>query len=329
MQISADTHGWYAIPLNEWDLYLTEAQQQCLFENYDAIQPVSVKANIAHTIPMAKYPGRANTTQLSFNNTIYSLLYECHETDFVRHGTLFPTFKDLITFARTFDGASVYDAKTRLNLPQPDLYYKIPRLPMSYDDDAPVNYGPAVMVDFRTFPQTGTIKPPTSTNSYNQPLDEGSPKLAYYPEFLQNNEKVSALYPGENMAEISYNGEGNKFSHIDCAAVRLGEPMINIDFRNLGMNTANLAASTGLQGSPVFPIVNGDTTLENTYFQNFSESPLSSVERYHRIFKQMSHSDEIGPPMPQWYIKGIPILEADSNLVEHTFCATVTHSITI
>lgn len=123
--LEGNVHNWNMIPTNYWGLYMSENEMYYAINSSSKIIPKSINVTCGHTIPIAKYPGAGTTTQLSFNNTIYSLIYELHDTEMVLGDQALIT-SDRKVFFKTYDGGRA-DNLHRLSLGKPDLWYKFPK----------------------------------------------------------------------------------------------------------------------------------------------------------------------------------------------------------
>lgn len=103
--------------MNSYGLFLTMAELYSLYENFDSFIPTHLNIVIGHAVPLAKYPNTTGTTQLSFNNTIYSLICDLPANDMVTLNQNFATYEDAYYFYRTYDGTSFKDGTTSQLLP--------------------------------------------------------------------------------------------------------------------------------------------------------------------------------------------------------------------
>lgn len=124
-KIPGNLHNWHQVPTNTWGLYTSINALFSMYENSSHILPIKCDVSVSHCAPLAKYPGTANTTQLSFTNTIYSLIYDLHDTSFVQAETVFNDQITADTFYPSFDSAAWNDNSTVV-LPVPDITFKIP-----------------------------------------------------------------------------------------------------------------------------------------------------------------------------------------------------------
>lgn len=147
-------HQWHVIPYNAYGYYCTPAEINAVIENSNSFTPISCNYSIGHTIPLSR-TATASTTQLSFNNTIYSLITDLPANDHVTCEEPFD-LASLNTFCRTFDGAK-YSDQTRNLLLIPDLYFKVPRV-KSPGTNNPTP-GPDTSAFYPDFLEQGTTLP--------------------------------------------------------------------------------------------------------------------------------------------------------------------------
>lgn len=189
VKFPSSLHNWSYVPVNAYGLYCSFAEIQSLVENNDSFIPEEIEITVGHTIPLAKYPSTSNSTQLSFNNTIYSLIGVEDDNYIGIHSYLHDD--EIDSLVRTFDGVDVSSATagTRTTLPKRDMYFRIPyhSLLTSGDNTAP--------------PVNQVIQMPNATtNGENQTLtvaerleyaqNIGQLIDSYIPELLQNNDKI-------------------------------------------------------------------------------------------------------------------------------------------
>lgn len=320
-------HNWHTVPINKWGLYVTPAEFYSLYENNDSFTPVEINITIGHAIPIARYASTTNSTQLSFNNTIYSLIYDLQQTDMVTHSSYWTSPTTATNFFRSFDGAD-YANNQRVLLPKTNILFKIPYQMQPYESGA------------TEFPRNNTYPVPqnitwdtsaTTTTVNVQPMSDAELINSYYPEFLQDNSNVKALYPGENQDVYVYNNENNKHATIDTNAMKFGEMWQNLDLRNFGMNSDYPFPEGALMDMFVYPQIRGpiyqsDGSLTSV---NGNTSEHIRFENYKRFENNYDYSSYFTDGMPKKFIKGIPILDGTNALVPHSFCATMTWTITV
>lgn len=342
-------HNWHQIPINNYGWYCTIAEMQSLFYNFDFIKPISTEAVISHGVPISKYAGTTSTVNLSFNNTIYSLIADIVDDnlDFIQ-----PKQQLHNEHFRTFDGAKYTDNK-QLTLPKPDILYKIPWTDNNYTGTSGTD-------------KTGSLDPPTSLdliegspanlsaadnnvlhtlvtelkNHYDMPVTLNEMKNLYLPEFLQDNNHVKALYPGENQDKFFYDGSDNTFASIYTGGLNFNEYFANLDTRDPTLTNAQFNEQYFLN-MPVFPQLRGSITsnAKNNFTAQGVENAIDAwkvdadFNTQHRMncWKQalvsgFSHEDMFASNIPLKFIKCLPILDPDGNLVSHSVCATLTHT---
>lgn len=313
-------HNWHNIPTNYYGCYMTPAELLSCYENYDEFYPKSIECTLAHAVPTAKYAGTTNTTQLSFNNTIYMLTYNLTDTDNVTVDL--PAKADLdkyLDLFRTYDGSSFKDS-TRILAPKLDLKYKIPSFANGDAFNEPQNHV-TINVDVNV---TDNWKPnldiSANTDNALQPcntvLSNKDLKLAMYPDFLQDNTNVKALYPGENMDKFNYTSNDNLLNTIKCAGFSLGESFFNKDMRAYGINSNTRTYIEWLLYQRMFWRSRGPQLRDNTGLSEFNQTQF--------LLNNFKYEDFTIHALPLWFAKGLPILDPTNNLVAHSFCCTVT-----
>lgn len=322
-------HNWHQIPTNTWGLYATINELLCMYENNSHIQPVKCTVSISHCIPLAKYPGTANTTQLSFNNTIYSLIYDLKDTDYVQPNTIFENQIKADNFYRSFDGASYADNSTVV-LPKPDLTYKIPAAAIDTANDLPQE-----QYNFTAYTPGRSDNPAkfnTGNNTINMgdinlPLKAADIKKLYYPEFLQDNSNVKVLYPGENIDVFEFENENNAYGGIDTSGIEFGATFQTQDVRNFHGNSTTLKHYEYFYTNmDVFPNLKGTSSSS----RNFGiGGKVSEVEFNAQAINGYKYDNKFTTTIPSKFIKGMPILDSDNNLVPHSFQCVLTHTLTI
>lgn len=315
-------HGWYNIPMNSYGLFLTTAEMISLFENFDSFQPVSIKITIGHAVPLAKYPNLTGTTQLSFNNTIYSLICDLPSNNMVTLDKNFDNYDEAYYFYRTLDGTSFKDGTSRQMLPTTNILYKIPVPRMN---PSTTTYPQISVID------TTIVTPLTSAERalFNQPMTEKELKLTFYPELLQDNSNIKALYPGENQDVFDFTDENNPYAKISCTAPSFGECFQYQDLRSWYINYAmETYDEYTLLNLPVFPRVRGPVTNTNMGFSTLNteqENEIYTKLATEFIQQDQFHNNTLGHKL----IKGLPILDETGSIISHQFCVTITFELTI
>lgn len=155
--------------------------------------------------------GTTANTQLSFNNTIYSLIYDLHDTNFVSPKAVFSDESAALDFCTTFDGASFADKSKRTLLPVNGLNYEVPATgnKLMINDDTTKRDSPCVTVQYGKNTEYKLTEP----NSFEeQSATEDELKKAYLPRFLQDNQNVKLLYPGENVDVTTIVNDGGVYA---------------------------------------------------------------------------------------------------------------------
>lgn len=318
----ASMHGWHQLPVNNYGLYTTFNELLSLFENTDSFKPVAADVSISHAIPLAKYPAPNAGSGLSFNNTIYAMIYDLYDTDWVQAKKPFPTQDEAIIFFKSFDGMSYKDNK-RVLLPKNDILFKFP---YTYDTENTAQDSAKPEVRY-TYPKNNDGKPAQITpqaDQTNQPLTLDEVKERFIPEFLSDNKNVKILYPGENIDSYHYE-DGNRFGEVDCAGLQYGEAFQSLDARNFTMNAPdNRTYDKMLLTMPCFPNVKGPHF--NSESAGMARNPKELLSR---LLCDETHSESFGKSMPEKFIKGLPILGIEDDIITHMFNVVITHTITI
>lgn len=317
-RIKAVDHNWFRLPTNNWGLYCKENEWISLMYNNKMIIPKHMKVSLGHTIPTARYPsGSGTTTSLSFNNTIFSLIYENHDTMNVISDHEFPNDDDFISFHRTYDGAKASD-NTRNLLPKADLLYKFPDYRKTAD-----NNDTYIKIGTQAF--GATTAPTTQISDEAADMDVDDLKLAYMPEFLLDDSNVSVLYPGENQYIYEYTIPDNDANKIDFSAGQFNESFASRDLRgqcriNSNMNNNSGMTNRMLKGY-VVPRVRNSNLTRNT------KPDAITRTKDDLYFKQSFGFLQDGPH--EVWLKGCPVLDPSNNLVSHSFLCTVTWELTL
>lgn len=316
-RIKNDTHGWHSVPWNHWYLYLSKNEVAALMYYYKSIKPKKIKLSISHCIPIAKYPtGTGTTTGLSFNNTIYSWIYKNVDTSNVIADEVFDTYSKLENFCRTYDGAA-YEGGRKLDIPQSDLLYKVP----TYKETiANADVGTTDLL-LRPFAANAIY----AGQNVNKLLTDTDLKLEFLPEFLKDNQNVYVLYPGENQFVEEFEIPDNDYTYVDWSAIKFNEDFNNLDQRgqrqlNSNEGNSSLEPDDLCHHKIVCRLRNYDLTRNNG-------NDATNRRQDDIYFNQTQNFDSNGPP--EIYIKGVPILDPDGNLIQHTFHDTITWEIEI
>lgn len=334
--VLGDVHNWHQIPMEVFGWYCTPAQLASLYENFDSFWATNVKCTIAHCIPTAKYAGTTNATQLSFNNTIYSLTYVLGDTEQVT--TSLPDADNIsqnYDAFRTFDG-SRFDNNERALLPKPTLYYKIPcDWPTGGDNYLHPNdtkYPLPATVDIRHFTSDGDLDPAGDiinddkfyTPQTSRILTLQDLAVDLYPDPLLDNEGIKALYPGENQDVFEYKIEGNNVCKIDCRGQTFAETFWQLDHRNYGMNSNIVFDEKMLLNTKICPRFRGPIAFAN-------KQGVSDTSEYRRHFTQdgWDIGEMFQESFPKWLVKGFPIIDPSNNNIPHSFAATCTWELQI
>lgn len=317
-RIKGDIHNWSTIPFNKYGLYLSVNELYYLYNASSKIIPRSMKVCLGHCVPIAKYPGTTNTTQLSFNNTIYSLIYELVDVNNVTTADDFSE-ADFTNFRQTYDGATYAD-NSRNSLPKNDLLYKFPDYITA---DNATSEGTTIKV------VSGLTTVPTQTNlpsTQDGALTRRLVAYEYTPEFLKDNNNVYVLYPGENQYEHEYEIGESDFVVIDTNSIQFNEASSLCDIRGgYHMNSDTKFKDEQHLYQEVCPRVRYDGFLVEN---NQTDYDFTTKRRNDLYYNQGTGAlKDHGPP--KLFIKGNPILDDSNNLVSHTFQALITWTIDI
>lgn len=326
-RVEGKDHNWHIVPTDIWGLYCSSAEFMSMMENFSSFTPVNIKVTIAHTIPLAKYAGSTNTTQLSFNNTIFSLTYILNDTDNVSTSTTFPaSIDDAYDFFRTFDGSSFKD-NTRALLPKVDIFYKVPNAVNEDNTDGNQNQPNSLIYPIKN--TAGTTMPGnviremagTGQTIEFEPLrqaviDNNNLKLAFYPDFLQDTGNVKALYPGENQDQFTYTCKNTTAATINCESLAFNQSYKSADERAYGMNSNVFVDHRMLLNNRLFPRMRGPQ-------QHRATQGLDPTLKDQAYLNDVGFEDFTIDGCPKWFLKGVPILDPDNSLVPHSFMGTI------
>lgn len=316
-RIKGAIHNWSTIPFNKYGLYLSSNEFYYLYNASSKIIPKHMKVCLGHCVPIAKYPGTTNTTQLSFNNTIYSLIYELQDLANVTTPEDFTT-ADFTDFRQTYDGAK-YTDNTRNNLPKNDLLYKFPDY-ITADNATSEGATIKISAGATTIPANTAI-PDTTDGALTRRLVA----YEYTPEFLKDNNNVYVLYPGENQYEHEYSIGESDYVCIDTNSIMFNEASNLCDIRGgYHMNSDTKFKDERHLYQEVCPRVryNG-FVVEANQTVGSKDYDFTTKRRLDQYYNQDTGAlKDHGPP--KLFIKGNPILDDANNLVSHTFQALVT-----
>nr|QTE04101.1 MAG: hypothetical protein [Cecropis daurica parvoviridae sp.] len=344
--IDKDKHNWHMVPMNYYGLYCTQQEMLMLFNNNASIKPINMNCVIGHCIPLNTTSTGA-VTNLSFNNTIYSLIHDLMPNDHVqpRPGIFGTSDKGTVaveSFCDTYDGGLKANGD-RLLLPKPDLLFRAPRVKTAAATVPFVATG-AVAAAAAAFNQTPFVT--GGTTPYQTILTENNIINFYIPELLLNNDNTKALYPGENQDMLNIDIQDEGYATIDTSAIRMNETFADKDDRNWGMNIIN-APFDQMTSMNVVPLVRGPTNGEFkvtrtndviTISTPYDTREVRDVEATNpiRFFREMirnrhNNSDDAdySSLLPTKFIKCLPIIDNTEARISHTVCATITWNLTV
>lgn len=366
--IKGTDFNWRHVPTNHYGLYLTTSQMQDLLEHHSSITPIKAKITIGHTIPLAQYPGSTNTLQLSFNNTIYSKTYHQPASARLTPDRDFTNIELAYNFMRTFDGHRFVDSDTgipiRQELPKPNVRFIYPKpdyvdthsgannRPNGYvreitvvkglnDDAASLANIPAYLArttNYKTFSES-------VNTTVDQPLLEMDLAVGYAPEFLQDDENLKALYPGENIDEITIMPKKHQTHTISNGGKLLNELWANRDIRSLFRNSNFSYHDAIFLFLNLWPQCKGpgenwslnDSTISENPFQYTGENVTASlttqaiglIQSIMQSMTSFEYHDQWNDAIPHLWIKGNEILDPAGALVNHTFQGTINWSLEV
>lgn len=328
------THNWSYIPVNAYGLYCTFAEIQALVENNDSFTPKEIEITVGHTIPLARYPSTANSTQLSFNNTIYSLI-ACEEDGYIGLSSYLQD-GEVVDFIRTFDGVSASDATTRSSLPKRDWWFRIPyhELNVTNSATAPTNVNYTVPLSATSL----TAKAIPTTNLLDYGMNIKQLIDSYIPELLQNNDEIYTLYPGENQYQKNITSFDDVYCTLDVSGTCFNETLYAQDQR---LNCMINRTITGRSAANVLslPVIfnlrgNNNDFVPSNLNSDFETTDTLALQRadlnkLFDIYYNRRGGKDYTPTLPKIFIKGVPIVDGDNNLVPHTFCCTITWTLKV
>lgn len=344
--VPAIQHNWHKLPTNYWRLYMTYNEMQCLIQNAEWIKPKNIKVTISHTIPIASFTlGSQNVPSLSFNNTVFSMIYDLEDTSMV-HVTDFQVEKELEIFCSTYDGGRK-DNNQRLMLPTNPILYKAWQITkqanQSYDDG-----------DIKSNRTNDRVKLILNQGNIPVPFKSDDTKLqsyigdftglgvstqilkkAYYPDFLQDNEHVKLLYPGENVDVFTFECEDER-NGIAINGTHPGENLLNKDDRLKLIQCVGTFSTCSdvpqrddlFDFHTLFPQVRDfftkdeDDALGTYPAGQYRKGKNDNVE-YSRLWTNYNFGQNTGTILPAKLIKGVPILDNKGNIINHHFMAVI------
>lgn len=338
-QLAAATHNWHTIPYNTYGYYCTPAEMNAVYENSNSVTPLNCKVTIGHNIPLSRN-ATTNATQLSFNNTIYSLIVDLPPNDHVTTEIDFLTVPEHNAFCRTFDG-SLYDTLNRNVLPKPNIMFKVPRAKHT-DSLFPNATSTSAAADFTNVHANNTTFFEEKT-SFGETYTQNGLVNAYLPELMQDNNHIKVLYPGENQDVFSVDFSVYKdLATIPTDSVNFNESFTNIDSRNFGTNMLNCAfPNSMMMFMSLVPVLRGpwdnygmdaSFNLQDTPYTVQDDADRTNVERLNLILWSeiqqskggMTHADTFTKGLPIKFIKCLPIMDQANSVVTHTVCGTIT-----
>lgn len=339
-QISPNKHNWHIVPYNHFGCYMNPAELNAVYENSNSFYPKSCSMIIGHTIPLTKN-ATANSTQLSFNNTIYSLIYDMPGNDHVTAGTGFNNAQEADAFFRTFDGSKATDLKRNL-LPSPLILFKVPRVKNEKSFDV-------IQRPYEENKENPQYKPfYEESKGLEQGYTQASMVNAYLPEIMQDNHNVKTLYPGENQDTFHVDLTPYKtYSTIACDSLNFNETFANIDVRAAQINSNTAFPNSLFLWMSIVPSMRGPTDMFSFQDVGLVDTPYCSkmdintaqttlegqnFALWSEILKSHHgerHESTFLPPLPNKFIKCLPIMAQDDVAIAHTICGTVTWFIEI
>lgn len=264
--IAGNSHNWHTVPMNYYGLYCTNQEMLMMYQNNSEIKPLNMKCTIGHSIPL-NTTTTGTITNLSFNNTIYSLIHDLPPNDWV---TIKPwgidnNDEERSIFFQTYDGGR-RDTKNQLLLPKQDIWFKVPYVAVH---NQPITIMSTNADTTLTAAEQARITTPITVglqNNNNIYLTENNLANMYLPEVLMSNTHTKALYPGENQDFMEINIKDSGYATINTSQIRVNEYFTNKDDRNWGMN-ANMPFPS-LEVMNVVPLIQGtqkpSVTITNT-----------------------------------------------------------------
>lgn len=310
-KIPKDKCNWHSLMFNRLGCYCTFAEVQMLFDRFDGFVPVKVEIDVGHSIPIVSMPTATGgtTQQLSFNNCIYSLITEVSASEiFLRDDMDYDKF---LLFVRSFDGSSFGDNKAMV-LPTVDVFFKIPHVVNTESE----------FKDISTVIHTGDADKQywykITAPNFSHTLKKKA--LHHAPEFLQNNENVFALYPGENQYNYVWNATDSSkvVNHISTSPQAFGELERDLDRR--------------------FQIAGNQMPVDYSHQDNSNLLNLNLFRITDHVDKDVTNLYELyvgnstalrNHDHPAWILlKGVPILDNSGNLINHRFMSSINYTIT-
>lgn len=325
--IEGEDHNWHEVPINTYGLYLSPAELASLYYNFDSFWPEHCKVTVSHAIPLAKYMGTNNSTQLSFNNTIYSLTYVNKDTQHVLTSFKFTSIDDATNFFYSFDGTD-WNSSARVVLPKPKVHFKIPAFSKdgkSYNTIKTNEQG-LYTVPLQ-FLKTNTKTISNDDNVINLTdfmLDINMLVGAHLPEFIMDNANVKALYPGENQDIFTHEFPKNKYNIVDCSGPTFNKHFMDNDMRNYGMNSNTFM---DLPYLCCMNLSNASVGIAKTSNRGKDQGLQHNSNLWYA--HGINIQDFYANLMPSFLIKGVPIVDQSNNLVPHHFLVTITWELSL
>lgn len=309
-QLAASAHNWHSLAFDHLGLYMKPNEFMYLMHTSKSIKFKNVKMSISHTIPTAKY-AQTNTTQLSFNNTIYSFIYELHDKDNCRAAGQNTV---TIDFLMSYDGGLASNL-ARVNLPKNPINFVYPWSTNYIETQySRVNKGTQIAAAL-----------PDNLNS-DIPLTELQVMYDSIPEFFHDIDNMYCLYPGENEYVFEFEIPSTPYSYINCDAIDYNELRGAMEKRSrYFFNTSKTPTSSNFNDwNWINQWLIGAVMRQNAGLV----SDFVSANKK-QLIEGLHYNSELFYGAPDIFIKGNPILDADSSLVTHTFQGMVTWSLQV
>lgn len=342
ISIPSGLHNWQTIPMNQFGLYMTFAEIQSLMFNFNSISPKNINFKMSHTIPLAKFPQAGGTTSLAFNNTLYSIIYENHDNYISVNNCL--SVEILKTMHASFEGNTPADSTNKkLNFPKSNMYFNIPydfaNNTFKTNDNRTLNYNGFIDKEFYSIdPEAvGNVQGVSISKLKELFKEEKSNEVAnfvdlitaYLPNILQDNDNCYVLYPGENQYSFLYKPKDHETYNMYTGVGAQNETYHDIDQRlQVGINYQHVIDPWKYLALIIFPQLSGDTS---DYPSKLIEDPqgLPNIKHNYNILSciaQEGNNPTFTDIIPKILLKGVPILDHDSNVVKHNFLETCTWS---
>ncbi|CAH0562748.1 unnamed protein product [Brassicogethes aeneus] len=241
-------------------------------------------------------------TQLSFNNTIYSICPELYDQKTIRVAKVFEDEGSADDFYRSHDGTG-FKSNNALVLPVNDIQYLIP-YPTNSDATPWTNNADVLNTVSGT---QGTAKNYTPDKNVGlQPLTIDDIKKIYYPDLLMDNKHVKLLYPGENLLEHHIECD-DEINNIDCSAPQFAEPLYMMDSRVGVSNQLNIKNNPKLLlHNRVFNVIRGPLNYANYGIYDSILTRDANDQKNEILSKQLlgyKFNDMFSNAPPQFFIK--------------------------